>query len=313
MGVVFGPLFFFAHCGLVLPALPQIHPRYVPDVAECQDAHWALWDVSIASSSTPLNELSSTNQQSLHHRSPHRRSPELLHPAAPWAVAWRERLRQCRIVAVIHAPTTAAGLAMADAAIAGGIELLEVTLTSTQPYWLIEQLRARWPQAQVGAGTVMGLDAFQNAAAAGAQFCFSPVTEALVIERAFRRGIPFVAGALTPNEIWQAWQLGATAVKVFPIQAMGGAAYLKNLCTPMGALPLVPTGGISLDNTASLLQAGAIALCIGGSLFPRAWVEQQNWDAIAERAAAFVTEAGVLPRSSPCHRPPLPIQGSTTA
>lgn len=209
------------------------------------------------------------------------------------------------MIAVIHAPSPAAGLAMAEAAIAGGIELLEVTLTSDRPYGLIEQLRERWPQAQVGAGTVIGLDAFEKAAAAGAQFCFSPITEAQVIERAFRRGIPFVAGALTPNEIWQAWQLGSTAVKVFPIQAMGGAAYLKNLRTPMGELPLVPTGGITLENTASLLQAGALALCVGGSLFPQAWVQQQNWDAMAERAAAFVAEAGVVQKPPPSqHRWP---------
>lgn len=207
-----------------------------------------------------------------------------LQASAPWALAWQASLQQHRVVAVIQAPSPLAGLAMAAAAVSGGIELLEVTLSSDRPFHLIDQLRSRWPHCQVGVGSVLSLQQFQDAVAAGAQFGFSPILQPPVLEQAFRLGIPFMAGALTPNEIWQAWQLGATAVKVFPIQSLGGVTYLKHLRAPLGPIPLIPTGGITLENAAEFVQAGAIALCVGGALFPSSLVQTQNWEAIAQRA-----------------------------
>ena len=205
-----------------------------------------------------------------------------------WNTVWLKRLRAERVIAVIHAPTVSAGLAMAGLAVSAGVHLLEVTLTSDCPFFLIEQLRQRWPDCQVGVGTVLSVRQFERAVAAGAQFGFSPIFDAQILELAFRSNIPFVAGALTPNEIWQAWQAGASAVKVFPASAMGGPSYLRSLSSPLGQIPLVPTGGLTLDNAAEFLEAGAIAVCLGGALFPRELVIQQNWSAIAQRAIIFM-------------------------
>ena len=214
--------------------------------------------------------------------------PEELDKTQHWGAAWLERLRAERVVAVIQAPTVRAGLAMAGLAVSAGIRLLEVTLTSDRPFFLVEQLRQRWPDCQVGVGTVLSVNQFEEAIAAGAQFGFSPVSDARILELAFRSSIPFMAGALTPNEIWQAWQSGATAVKVFPASALGGPRYLRNLRAPLGQIPLVPTGGLTLENATEFIEAGATAVCLGGALFPRQLVAERQWSAIAQRAAGLM-------------------------
>ncbi|MGK7911009.1 MAG: keto-deoxy-phosphogluconate aldolase, partial [Synechococcus sp.] len=100
--------------------------------------------------------------------------------------------------------------------------------------------------------------------------------------------IAMVPGALTPTEIGTAWRAGATAVKVFPIQSVGGAQYLKALKGPMGYVPLIPTGGVTCDNARSFLEAGAIAIGLATHLFPKDLVREQNWLAIEGSIRLFL-------------------------
>jgi 2-dehydro-3-deoxyphosphogluconate aldolase/(4S)-4-hydroxy-2-oxoglutarate aldolase len=93
-----------------------------------------------------------------------------------------------------------------------------------------------------------------------------------------------VPGALTPTEIVTAWDSGATCVKVFPIEAVGGANYIKSLQGPLGHIPLIPTGGVTLENAKEFIKAGAIAVGLSGDLFPKPLIAAQDWDAIAQRA-----------------------------
>lgn len=202
--------------------------------------------------------------------------------------AWLTLLQQQRLLAVIRAPTLQLGLAMARAAEAGGIRLIEITWNSDQPEALVSQLRAALPHCWVGVGTLLTPAEAEAAIAAGAQFGFSPYIDPQILELGCRHQIPMVAGALTPTEIARAWAAGAAAVKVFPISAVGGAAYLRSLRGPLPHIPLVPTGGVTLDNARSLLEAGAIAVGLAGALFPEGAVRSQDWTTIAQRIQTLV-------------------------
>ncbi|PSN12742.1 ketohydroxyglutarate aldolase [filamentous cyanobacterium CCP5] len=190
---------------------------------------------------------------------------------------WLQLLSQQRILAVIRAPSLQAGVAMAKAVEAGGLRLIEVTWTSVQPAHLVAHLREHLPGCYVGAGTLLTLNALEEAISAGAQFGFSPHTDPELIEQAQHHGCPFVPGALTPTEIVTAWQRGASGVKVFPITAVGGADYVRNLQGPLGHIPLIPTGGVTAMNAADLIRAGATAVGLASSLFPTQAVKTQDW------------------------------------
>ena len=105
-----------------------------------------------------------------------------------------------------------------------------------------------------------------------------------LIQLAVQQDIPLVPGALSPTEIVTAWQAGATSVKVFPVQALGGASYIRHLQGPLSQIPLIPTGGVTIENAKDFLAAGAIAVGLSGNLFPAAAVQSGNWQAIAQQA-----------------------------
>jgi 2-dehydro-3-deoxyphosphogluconate aldolase/(4S)-4-hydroxy-2-oxoglutarate aldolase len=108
------------------------------------------------------------------------------------------------------------------------------------------------------------------------------------VECALKHDLPVVPGALTPNEIMMAWQAGATAVKVFPISTAGGPAYIRNLQGPLSHIPLLPTGGVTLENAAALIEAGAIGVGLSSSLFPKSAIAQENWQSITHLASQLL-------------------------
>ena len=197
---------------------------------------------------------------------------------------WRQRLQQHRAIAVIRSPHRERGLKLAQAIADGGMRLIEITWNSDQPAALIEQLRAELPECTVGTGTIMNVEQLQRAVDAGAEFLFSPHVDLKLIEAAVAAQVPIIPGALSPTEIVRAWQAGASCVKVFPVQAVGGATYIKSLQGPLGQIPLIPTGGVTLDNATEFIEAGAIAVGLSSQLFPPRLVKEQNWKAIAQTA-----------------------------
>jgi 2-dehydro-3-deoxyphosphogluconate aldolase / (4S)-4-hydroxy-2-oxoglutarate aldolase len=201
---------------------------------------------------------------------------------------WLSLVRQQRAIAVIRVPQFDLGVHLAQAVAAGGMALIEITWNSDRPTQLIEHLRTQLPHCTIGAGTLLTAAQMQEAIASGAQFLFTPHVAPTLIERAIAAQIPIVPGALTPTEIVTAWQAGATCVKVFPIQAVGGAAYLQSLRAPLGDLPLIPTGGVTVENARTFLEAGAIAVGLSGQLFPRAAIEQADWQAITAQVRRLV-------------------------
>ncbi|MBD1872025.1 bifunctional 4-hydroxy-2-oxoglutarate aldolase/2-dehydro-3-deoxy-phosphogluconate aldolase [Nodosilinea sp. FACHB-131] len=206
-------------------------------------------------------------------------------------------LRQHRAIAVIRAPNLNQGLAMAEAAAAGGIHLIEITWNSWHPEDLVSKLRHRLPYCTIGVGTILSKADLRDAAGAGAQFCFCPHIDLSITRLAQKVEIPIVPGALTPNEVVAAWQAGATAVKVFPVNAVGGASYIRSLQGPLAHIPLIPTGGVTVENAGDMLKAGAIAVGLSTSLFPKTAVAEQNWTAVTALATQLVDNLTIVDSS----------------
>ncbi|MEA5510059.1 bifunctional 4-hydroxy-2-oxoglutarate aldolase/2-dehydro-3-deoxy-phosphogluconate aldolase [Crocosphaera sp. UHCC 0190] len=200
------------------------------------------------------------------------------------SASWQQLLRQHRAIAVIRTDDIESGLNMARAAAKGGMRLIEITWNSKNPAQIIQRLKTELPDCIIGTGTILTLEDLQAAIAAQVQFCFTPHVNQTLIKTAIDHQIPIIPGALSPTEIVSAWQGGASCVKVFPVQAVGGIAYIRGLQGPIGSIPLIPTGGVTLDNAANFLEAGAIAVGLSGQLFPDHAINNQDWKNVTKRA-----------------------------
>jgi len=203
-------------------------------------------------------------------------------------MAGMEWMQHQRAIAVIRTPAWDLGRQMAHAVASGGMGVIEITWNSDRAAELVAILRQDLPHCVIGAGTLLTEAQVKAAIAAGAQFLFTPHVAPDLIQLAISQEIPLVAGALSPTEIVTAWQAGATCVKVFPVQAVGGADYIRALQGPLGMIPLIPTGGVTLDNAQDFLAAGAVAVGLSGSLFPAAAMRQGDWQAIAQQASRLL-------------------------
>lgn len=198
--------------------------------------------------------------------------------------SWLTLVQRQRAIAVIRSTQIEQGRQMAKAVAIAGMQLIEITWNSDASAQLIGQLRSELPACKIGTGTVLNVEHLRQALLAGAQFLFTPHVDPAMIQLAAQRGVPIIPGALSPTEIVTAWATGASCVKVFPVQAVGGANYIKSLQGPLGHIPLIPTGGVTLENAKEFLQSGAIAVGLSGQLFPPELVAAEDWDAIAQRA-----------------------------
>ncbi|GAB3271194.1 bifunctional 4-hydroxy-2-oxoglutarate aldolase/2-dehydro-3-deoxy-phosphogluconate aldolase [Larkinella harenae] len=171
-----------------------------------------------------------------------------------------------------------------------GLTTLEITMNTPGAEQLIRSATEQEPgDLNIGAGTVCTEQELDRALAAGAQFIVTPILNETVIKRCVERGIPIFPGAFTPSEIYRAWSLGAPMVKVFPAASLG-ANYLKEVKSPLNQVKLLPTGGVGLANMAEFLRAGADGLGIGGQLFDKTRLKNQDWDGLRQHFQAFVQQ-----------------------
>ena len=182
---------------------------------------------------------------------------------------------------------------MAHAVAQGGMQLIEIGWNSDQASTLVSDLRSELPACQIGVGTILTVKQLRQAIAAGAQFCFTPHVDLELIRVAYKEGIPIVPGALSPTEVVRAWQAGASSVKIFPVQAVGGVNYVRSLQGPLGQVPVIPTGGVTIDNAREYISEGAIAVGLSSYLFPQRAVETGNWAAITQQATTLRIRLGV--------------------
>ncbi|MGB3294102.1 MAG: bifunctional 4-hydroxy-2-oxoglutarate aldolase/2-dehydro-3-deoxy-phosphogluconate aldolase [Phormidesmis sp.] len=203
---------------------------------------------------------------------------------------WLALLERHRAIAVIRTGRVELALAMAQAAAAGGVALIEIAWNSSQPTEMIGVIQQALPHCVVGVGTVLSGADLKGAIAANAQFCFTPHTDCELIYQAQAHRLPISVGAMTPTEIIAAWRAGATSVKVFPISALGNGAYIRSLLGPLGPIPLVPTGGVTVDSAPELIAAGAIAVGLSTAIFPPADVDRGNWAAVTARSRHLLSQ-----------------------
>ena len=194
-----------------------------------------------------------------------------------------ERIRQIGLVPVVRAASAKEALTAVDAIRAGGIPVLEITMTVPGAVGVIAELSKRYgDDVLVGAGTVLDPEMAKSCIEAGAKFVVSPALDIPTIEFCRKQNVPVFPGALTPTEVLTAWRAGASAVKIFPANAVGGAAYLKSLKAPLPQIELMPTGGVNLQTVAEFIAAGAIALGVGADLM------KGDAAAITEKAKQYV-------------------------
>jgi 2-dehydro-3-deoxyphosphogluconate aldolase/(4S)-4-hydroxy-2-oxoglutarate aldolase len=193
-------------------------------------------------------------------------------------------LEQAGLIPVLRASSVQTGHALVDAMMAGGVTVVEVTMTVPNALTLLRELKQRHgDKLLLGSGTVTDVAQTEATIDAGAEFVVSPSLHLDVIAKSKELGKVSIPGALTPTEVITAWRAGADYVKVFPCSAMGGASYLKSLLAPFPELKLIPTGGVTLQTAGDFLKAGARALGVGTDLV--------NAAAIAEGKPEIVTKA----------------------
>lgn len=198
-------------------------------------------------------------------------------------------IREVGIVPVVRAESADEAGRAIDAIRAGGVPVLEITMTVPGALHLIEDLARRFGQgAVVGVGTVLDPETARACILAGAQFVVTPTLNRDTIACCRRYGVPIVPGALTPTEVLTAWEAGADMVKVFPCSALGGASYIRALKAPLPQIDLVPTGGVNLDTAADFIKAGSAALGVGADLVDLKALRDGKAALITERAQKLV-------------------------
>ncbi len=201
----------------------------------------------------------------------------------------RDRIIEIGIVPVVRASSSREARIAADAVCQGGIPIVEITMTVPGAVDVIRELaKNSSSEVLVGAGTVLNVEAARRCLDAGAQFLVSPGLNLPTVALAAREGKLMMAGSLTPTEVMAAWEAGADFVKVFPCGQVGGAKYIKALKGPLPQIPLVPTGGVNLSTAAEFIEAGAVALGIGGELVQAEALKSNKPEIIVENAREFV-------------------------
>lgn len=194
------------------------------------------------------------------------------------------------LVPVIRAESKDEAIRVIDAIEAGGIPLLEITMTVPGALSIIEAVRKREKSAVVGAGTVLDAETARACILAGAQFIVSPALDVGTIEMCRRYSVALMAGALTPTEVVNAWSAGADVVKIFPCGAVGGPSYIRALKAPFPQIALMPTGGVSLKTAADFIQAGSFALGVGSDLINAKAMLEEDWSTLATSVSAKARE-----------------------
>jgi 2-dehydro-3-deoxyphosphogluconate aldolase/(4S)-4-hydroxy-2-oxoglutarate aldolase len=200
-----------------------------------------------------------------------------------------KRIREIGIVPVVRATSAKHAQLVAEAVCAGGIPVVEVTMTVPGAVELIAQLaRTSGAEILIGAGTVLDAETAKRCLDAGAQFVVSPGFDLETVRFVKQQGTLMIAGALTPTEVISAWKAGSDFVKIFPCGSMGGAKYLKALKGPLPQVPMIPTGGVNLETAADMIRAGAEAMGVGGELVFSSALASGNTQPITDAARNYV-------------------------
>ncbi|MFO7695546.1 MAG: bifunctional 4-hydroxy-2-oxoglutarate aldolase/2-dehydro-3-deoxy-phosphogluconate aldolase [Anaerolineae bacterium] len=192
------------------------------------------------------------------------------------------------VVAIVRLSSSEGLLRVAKAIAAGGVRHIEFTMTTPGALQtLASAASSLGPDVVLGAGTVLDPETARAAILSGARFIVAPNLNRDVITLCHRYGAVCMPGALTPTEILQAWEWGADVVKVFPADSFG-PAYIRAVRAPLPQVRLAPVGGVTIDNTADYMRAGAACVGVGSSLVNDRLIAEADWAGLTARACAFV-------------------------
>jgi 2-dehydro-3-deoxyphosphogluconate aldolase/(4S)-4-hydroxy-2-oxoglutarate aldolase len=200
-----------------------------------------------------------------------------------------EIIERVGLIPVLRARNAGQAHAVVQAMLAGGVTVVEVTMTVPGAIDVLKELKQEYgDRLLLGSGTVTTADEAEATIKAGAEFVVSPSLHAEVIAATKAANKLSIPGALTPTEVITAWRAGADYVKIFPCSAMGGSSYLKALLAPFPFLKLIPTGGVTLETAESFLRAGARALGVGSDLVNLAAIDAGRPETISETARGYM-------------------------
>jgi 2-dehydro-3-deoxyphosphogluconate aldolase/(4S)-4-hydroxy-2-oxoglutarate aldolase len=201
-----------------------------------------------------------------------------------------DSIREIGIVAIMRAKSSEQLLAAADAVLAGGVNAIEVTMTTPGALGVIEEATTKYGDEVIfGVGSVLDPETARAAILAGAQFVVCPTLNLKTIEICKRYSVLVVPGAYTPTEVLTAWEAGADMVKIFPA-SVGGPAYIKAVKAPLPQVKLVPVGGVNLQTTADFIRAGSEVVGVGSSLINQKLLEAKEFETISENARRYREE-----------------------
>ena len=206
------------------------------------------------------------------------------------------KIKEQGIVAVVRGKDEQDGVRIADACIAGGVKAIEVAFTTPRAHECIKTLVDKYQGDKdviIGAGTVLDAESARMAIDAGATFIVSPNTRQSTIEMCNRYGVAAIPGTLTATEVLTAYELGGDLIKVFPCDNVGGPEYIKALRGPYNNIPMVPCGGVDIDDVADYMRFGAAAVGVGSSLMDRKLIAADDWRGIVDLARRFVDQVAV--------------------
>jgi 2-dehydro-3-deoxyphosphogluconate aldolase / (4S)-4-hydroxy-2-oxoglutarate aldolase len=199
-----------------------------------------------------------------------------------------QQIEDLGLLPVVRASSADEAMHVIDAIKAGGVNILEITMTVPGAVKVIEKVVDKYgSDVLVGAGTVLDPETARLCLLAGAQFIVSPALNLDTIALCHRYSAPIVPGVLTPTEVMAAWSAGVDFVKVFPCGSVGGASYVKNLKGPFPQIKIIPTGGVNLKTAADFIKAGASALGVGTDLVDVKAIREGNSQIVTERAKQF--------------------------
>lgn len=198
------------------------------------------------------------------------------------------RLKESGLVAVIRRPKNSQIHFIAEALVNGGVGALEITVDTPGSFEMIKSLKETYKnKVLVGAGTVLDAITAKGAIEAGSDFIFSPTFDLETVQLTNRYGRISIPGVMTPTEIVEAYSAGADLLKIFPGDSLG-ISYMKNLQGPLGYIPMMPTGGVSLDNVEEFIKSGAVAVGAGGSLLDSKAIKDEKYDLLTQIAEQFI-------------------------